>query len=457
MNVGVSSTMEDSEMGGIVEVKCPIIAQNVKTLNELFKVPSVQKMLDKKKKNVLRKAHHYYYQVQGALHHSKRHFCVFLIWSTNVMHYTVVLRDDEYWKSKMEIKLIRFFNECLVLKIVDSRKERSRPIREAEYCLKAQQSKREQNSQNNYVKNLKYPESKNFKSDKEENDKETDDEENGEFSSENEDNSLEYESTDREEFDENFDEMLEQMDQELDTKKHTPLEIDDTDMEEVFSDNEIEIKHTVKKIKNCEKSESDDVEIIGMEFPETDALRDTYYLFPLEEVKETILSSGKMLTGECMDNMTHVLKNEKFDMISVQHILFRNHIRQFEENKSHNEDIQVISGLEQNKHWRAVHFDGKNLRIYDSLGATKFNDLQPEEKDYINRRYPNLLEKNIVSTYVTIQPDGTSCGVYAFANVVEVWLGRDPRKVRHSQDAEKMRRHFYKILETGIVSAFPTQ
>lgn len=143
--------------------------------------------------------------------------------------------------------------------------------------------------------------------------KEADDYGNSEFPTEDENDSTDCKSTDSEEF-----------------EAQMSFDIDEIDMSEVFFENEIEIEHKVKKIKNCEESKDDDIEIIGMEFPESDALKDISLLFPLEELKERIFSIRQMLTGECIDKMIPLLKNEKFDMISFQHILFRKHICPFE-------------------------------------------------------------------------------------------------------------------------------
>lgn len=206
MNGKVLPTMEDSETGGIVEVKCPIAASNVKTLKELLKVSSVLEMLSQNNPHALNKTHRYYYQVQGALRHTKRHFCVFLIWAENVNHFFVIERDDEFWKTKMEMKLIRFYNECLLLEIVDSRKDRSRPIRESKYCLNAQEEKKKNNL-------LKENDQRNVQitSDKFTLDKKSVELKNDEFMTESDDSSSDNESVDSEEFDDMFDEMWEKM------------------------------------------------------------------------------------------------------------------------------------------------------------------------------------------------------------------------------------------------------
>lgn len=42
-------------------------------------------------------------------------------------------RDEEFWKAKMEQKLLDFYNKCLLPEIIDPRKSRSMSIRDVKY------------------------------------------------------------------------------------------------------------------------------------------------------------------------------------------------------------------------------------------------------------------------------------------------------------------------------------
>lgn len=72
----------------------------------------------------------YMYQIQGQLHITDRQLCYFIVWTPKGMIVDKIQRDDIFWKTRMETKLINFYKNCLLLEIVDSRKERNLPIRD---------------------------------------------------------------------------------------------------------------------------------------------------------------------------------------------------------------------------------------------------------------------------------------------------------------------------------------
>ena len=84
----------------------------------------------------------------------------------NTLKYLKVERGDEFWLSKMESFLTRFYMECLRPEIVDGRRKRSMPIRDPVYIQRAKQEwkgwdgliggkKPKRKRQESYEKNVK--------------------------------------------------------------------------------------------------------------------------------------------------------------------------------------------------------------------------------------------------------------------------------------------------------------
>jgi len=63
------------------------------------------------------------------------------VWTPFGLKYTIVERDDRFWETKMSPLLKRFYEDCLVPEIVDSRAARNMPIREPKYVIEAQAAK----------------------------------------------------------------------------------------------------------------------------------------------------------------------------------------------------------------------------------------------------------------------------------------------------------------------------
>ena len=52
------------------------------------------------------------------------------------MKVTTVSRDDRFWVTEMEEKLSKFYEDCMLPEIIDSRYNRQQPIREPPYIQK---------------------------------------------------------------------------------------------------------------------------------------------------------------------------------------------------------------------------------------------------------------------------------------------------------------------------------
>lgn len=124
---------------GVVEIKCPYTARNGNLEKCIEEMPALRRIYNSKRDG-LNKSHHYYYQVQGQLHITRRTYCIFALWNSDDIKVITVHRDDDFWQSRMEPHLCRFYVNCVLPEIVDSRRNRSMAIRDPEYIVQAQQA-----------------------------------------------------------------------------------------------------------------------------------------------------------------------------------------------------------------------------------------------------------------------------------------------------------------------------
>lgn len=116
----------------IVEIKCPITASK-KGMAKAIEENKIQilKYSKNTKTCSINKKSNWYFQIQGQLHVTGRKICLLGIWAgENEPLYTErIERDDNFWLTNMEPKLVQFYLKCLLPEIVDSRNERGMPIR----------------------------------------------------------------------------------------------------------------------------------------------------------------------------------------------------------------------------------------------------------------------------------------------------------------------------------------
>uniref|UniRef100_A0ABD2XTU8 Ubiquitin-like protease family profile domain-containing protein n=1 Tax=Trichogramma kaykai TaxID=54128 RepID=A0ABD2XTU8_9HYME len=118
----------------IVEVKTSIHA-NASTAEEAVKSIKQRKgFLKLKSKGCyeMNSGHHYYAQVQGQLHTTQRKYCYFVFWTPLSFIHVKLVKDDEFWEKNMKPSLVAFYDNHLLPEILDSRHNRSMPIRGAE-------------------------------------------------------------------------------------------------------------------------------------------------------------------------------------------------------------------------------------------------------------------------------------------------------------------------------------
>lgn len=68
--------------------------------------------------------------------------CDFVVYTTKGIHVQEIHRDDAFWKTKMEPFLLRFYKDCVLPEIVDSRLARSMEVRRPEWNRLAIEAKK---------------------------------------------------------------------------------------------------------------------------------------------------------------------------------------------------------------------------------------------------------------------------------------------------------------------------
>lgn len=106
---------------GLVEIKCPATAEMVTAEEAINTIPVVKNIFDRKDVSKMNRIHKYFYQVQGQLHITRRQYCIFAVWTPQSMKIVRNEKDDGFWKQNMEPYLTRFYTECMLPEIIDSR------------------------------------------------------------------------------------------------------------------------------------------------------------------------------------------------------------------------------------------------------------------------------------------------------------------------------------------------
>lgn len=129
--------LEDS----IIEIKCPYSAKNI-SITEAISLKKISFWkTDKCGTLIINKRHDWFYQVQGQLHITRRNVCIFVVWTEVDMKVEQIEKDDAFWEKNMKDKLKKFYFDCMLPEIIDSRLDRKMNIREPEYILEAIQRK----------------------------------------------------------------------------------------------------------------------------------------------------------------------------------------------------------------------------------------------------------------------------------------------------------------------------
>ena len=119
---------------GIVEIKCPISAFGMNP-DDAIKAKKIKFWKIQNNEIKINLNHDWWYQIQGQLHITKKDVCLFAVWTGPGLPLKTekIYRDDEFWKTHMEKRLVDFYNTCLLPEIVDPRKTRSMPLRDTSF------------------------------------------------------------------------------------------------------------------------------------------------------------------------------------------------------------------------------------------------------------------------------------------------------------------------------------
>ena len=122
---------------GLVEVKCPSALSHFTAQEAVKRNADVAFKVGKDGEIVFNKAHNHYYQMQGQMHITGRSYCLYIVWTPKSYICERVPRDDIFWKTNMEEKLTRFYNDCLLPEIVEQNYLVGKPIYNPQYLLEA--------------------------------------------------------------------------------------------------------------------------------------------------------------------------------------------------------------------------------------------------------------------------------------------------------------------------------
>jgi hypothetical protein len=114
----------------IIEIKCPFSARDL-TVEEAVKSKIIKFCyIDTENKIRLKPNDRYMYQIQGQLEITDRKYCYFFVYTRKDYHCELILRDSDFWQSKMVEKLQKFYYSAFLPEYLDSRVERDLPLRD---------------------------------------------------------------------------------------------------------------------------------------------------------------------------------------------------------------------------------------------------------------------------------------------------------------------------------------
>lgn len=125
---------------GLVEIKCPWSAKHL-TPEEGILQKKITFWRYTNGQYILNTKHKWYYQIQGQLAVTNRNYCLFCIWTPLGIKTETILMDNDFWSEKVYPILEKFYFNCYLPELLDSRLARNMPIKEPEYIIQANQNK----------------------------------------------------------------------------------------------------------------------------------------------------------------------------------------------------------------------------------------------------------------------------------------------------------------------------
>ena len=433
---------------GMIEIKSPYVAKNLTPLQAIKQIQIVREIFSREDINKLNRQHNYYYQVQGSLHISRRKYCLFVLYTPKGIHIVREEYDEEFWKMKMEPKLTRFYMECLLPEIVDSRIRRNMPIKEPDYIINALKEKKIRDDKKKSKLMKQGTNKEKSKSDKIDL------------------TGVDNEIINKPEYIDNIDETHTQTDLKpvrSTLKKNSIIKKMKRELQQMSN-----LKRKSKgfafdvDIKR-QKSMSDDIPNHRKISKEPDSVMSNAecqsYIdicnssININEVISNILNIDCQLDDADVQTFMNIVRKyvPHFEIHDVQHFAYLHLLKPPKKDKH----LQIVGGNKYN-HWICIYFDGIDLFIYDSLNRLQYERLHVQEKEYLQVRYSDIESDKIRFIPVTRQPDSSSCAIYAAAFVTDIVFGSDPSKTNFSKSAYIMRQHLAKIINETILFPFPT-
>lgn len=126
---------------GLVEVKC---LPSVKApLKESVKEKKTLCLEINEEEISLKKKHNYFFQIQGQLNVTGRKWCDLIVYTAiKELFIERIYIDNELWRQVMLPKLKRFYMDCMLPEIADSRIAREMRVRDPDYIILAQEKRR---------------------------------------------------------------------------------------------------------------------------------------------------------------------------------------------------------------------------------------------------------------------------------------------------------------------------
>lgn len=131
--------VDDGE--GLVEVKSPSTMRNLKPIDAIRGKADVAFKIGKNGEAIFNPEHEHFYQMQGQMHITKRSYCIYIVWTTAGYITEKVLYDKNFWKNKMEQKLVDFYHDCLLVEIVEQNFLMGQPIKDPPRIVDARNNK----------------------------------------------------------------------------------------------------------------------------------------------------------------------------------------------------------------------------------------------------------------------------------------------------------------------------
>lgn len=113
----------------VIIIKCPLKAYNERSVEEAINKSLTPLWKFVSGVEIINKASAWYIEIQGQLHITRKSFAYVVVWIRSEFRIEKVLRDDDFWETKMKEPLTYFWEQVMIKELVNPRKRRSMPLR----------------------------------------------------------------------------------------------------------------------------------------------------------------------------------------------------------------------------------------------------------------------------------------------------------------------------------------